>query len=77
MIDLSNPDSKSQRVNMTLKSSTDNGKTWHKEVTVHAGEAMYSVLVPLSKRSLGVMYERDFTGLDHPTLVVTLAIVVV
>jgi sialidase-1 len=52
----SNPSS-SQRENMTVKMSLDNGATWSKTYSVYTGLAGYSDLVFLSNTHLGILYE--------------------
>jgi sialidase-1 len=52
------------RANMTLHTSWDDGVTWRAVVTVYAGAAAYSTLVPLAAGgsvggSVGVAWERD------------------
>jgi sialidase-1 len=46
-----------KRENLTLKVSTDWGKTWPESRVLHAGPAAYSTVIALSDRSLAVMYE--------------------
>ncbi|MBD0298474.1 MAG: exo-alpha-sialidase, partial [Flavisolibacter sp.] len=50
--------------NLTLRISYDDGKTWKKSFVVDADEnkrnnAAYSDIVPLSKKQIGVLYEKD------------------
>ena len=52
----SNPASE-KRMNMTVKTSEDQGRTWRVLQTVHPGPSAYSNLVEL-KRGIGLLYER-------------------
>jgi hypothetical protein len=47
---------------MTLKKSMDDGTSWQVETLVYAGPAAYSLVVPLTNDSLGVVYERNGPG---------------
>lgn len=52
----------SSRANMTLHTSSDNGRTWVPAVNVYAGYAAYSSLVNLGTTqgdSVGLLFERD------------------
>ena len=53
----SNP-AAAERVNMTVRLSRDDGKTWSASKTVHAGPSAYSNLVELKGDSAGLLYER-------------------
>ncbi|EDQ92063.1 uncharacterized protein MONBRDRAFT_22854 [Monosiga brevicollis MX1] len=55
-----NPNSRDQRINMSVQSSMDGGNTWSHEVTLWPGPSGYSVATnhPNSKCTLGVAYER-------------------
>lgn len=53
----SNPPAKT-RVQLTVKSSADNGKTWKDVVQLHPGPSAYSSLVELDGMSAGCLYER-------------------
>jgi len=57
----SNPAS-TRRVNMTVKASRDEGKTWSASKTVHAGPAAYSNLVELKGNQVGLLYENGESG---------------
>ncbi|MFT6479429.1 MAG: sialidase-1, partial [Spirosomataceae bacterium] len=48
-----------ERKNLELKSSYDGGETWAKSQTIDLGSAAYSDLVVLSKKRVGVLYEKD------------------
>lgn len=47
---------------MTLKKSMDDGASWQVETLIYAGPAAYSLVVPLTNDSLGVVYERNGPG---------------
>ncbi len=53
----SNPAS-TKRMNMTLRLSRDDGRTWDVSKTVHAGPSAYSCLVELKGGVAGLLYER-------------------
>lgn len=53
----SNPASE-KRVNMTVKESTDGGRTWRVLRTVHPGPSAYSNLIDLGRGRAGLLYER-------------------
>jgi sialidase-1 len=53
----SNPAAKT-RVNMTVRASADDAKTWRDVAVLHAGPAAYSSLVALSDTEAGCLYER-------------------
>jgi sialidase-1 len=57
----SNP-ADTQRVNMTVRLSRDEGKTWSVSKTVHAGPSAYSNLIELKGNTVGLLYERGETG---------------
>jgi len=58
----SNPASTKGRVNMTVRISYDEGKTWAVGKTVYAGPSAYSCLAVLKDGTIGVFYE---TGKKH------------
>jgi sialidase-1 len=58
----SNPASTSERVNMTIRLSYDEGKTWPIAKTVYSGPSAYSCLAVLSDGTIGLLYE---TGQSH------------
>jgi len=62
--------SSADRVNLAVKISTDDGKTWSDGRTIHAGHAAYSSAAFLRDGTLGVLYE---TGKDHPYEKITFA----
>ena len=53
----SNPASKEKRHKMTVRMSTDQGKTWPTSKVIHASHAAYSCLTVLPDRSIGCLYE--------------------
>lgn len=53
----SNPASRARRINMTVRLSTDQGKTWPTSRVIHAGPSAYSCLTVLPDRSIGLLYE--------------------
>jgi sialidase-1 len=52
-----------ERVNLTVRISADDGRTWSVRRTIHPGHAAYSSVAFLPDGTLGVLYE---TGKDHP-----------
>ena len=52
-----NPASKTDRKNMTLKKSIDNGKTWKLLKVLYAGPAAYSDLTITADGKIGTLYE--------------------
>lgn len=51
---------------LTLKLSTDQGKTWGKAKLLHAGPAAYSTVLPLRRNWVGVLYEAgDRHAVEH------------
>lgn len=53
----SNPASEKGRVNMTVRASLDDGKSWPVARVLHAGPAAYSCLVSLPNGDVGCLYE--------------------
>lgn len=53
----SNPASSTSRQQMTVRLSTDEGKTWKVQRELHRGPAAYSCLTVLPDRSIGCLYE--------------------
>lgn len=53
----SNPASQKARVNMTVRSSADGGKTWPHSKVLHEGPAAYSCLTVLSDGAYGCLFE--------------------
>lgn len=54
----SNPADAKQRINLTLRTSADDGRTWSGGLSLHAGPAAYSCLAALSDGAAGCLYER-------------------
>ena len=54
---LSNAASATERINMTIKKSTDNGKNWKGQYTVYEGNSGYSDIVELSDSQIAIIYE--------------------
>jgi sialidase-1 len=52
-----NPANERTRVNMTLKSSKDFGKTWQIEKILNSGPSAYSDLTLMDKTTIGCLYE--------------------
>ena len=55
----SNLNSEKNRENLTVKYSTDEGKTWSKGKTIYAGSAGYSSMTVLKDGSIGLFFEKD------------------
>jgi sialidase-1 len=53
----SNPSSTSDRVDMVIRLSYDEGKTWPVSRLLHKGSAAYSCLVVFPDRTIGCLYE--------------------
>ncbi len=53
----SNPDSPDQRLNMTVRSSADDGRTWSASLVLHSGPSAYSDLVSIGADELGCLFE--------------------
>jgi sialidase-1 len=70
----SNPASTTARDHMTLRISSDEGKSWPFALEIHAGSSGYSSLTRLRDASVGLLYERDnygeiaFTRIELPSL---------
>ncbi len=47
-----------ERVNMTMRLSRDEGKNWTASKTIHAGPSAYSNLVEVKGDTAGLLYER-------------------
>ena len=54
----SNPADPKKRVNLTVRASADDAKTWREVAVLHAGPAAYSCLVALSATEAACLYER-------------------
>lgn len=59
VIAFSNPASTDKRVNLTVRASFDDGKTWPASRTLYAGGSAYSCLVALPNERIGCLYEAD------------------
>ena len=55
----SNPASKTDRTNMTVRLSYDEGKTWPVSKEMYLGSSAYSCLTVLPSNMIGCLYERD------------------
>lgn len=55
----SNLNSTNERVKLTVRVSTDNGKSWRAGREVYGGSAAYSDLVIQADNQIGILYERD------------------
>jgi len=66
----SNPASQSNRVNMTLRASFDEGQTWAVSRTLHTGPSAYSDLAVLANGSIACLYE---AGQSYPYESIVLA----
>jgi len=54
-----NPASTDKRVNMTVRASFDEGRTWPASRTLYEGPSAYSCLVALPEERIGCLYEAD------------------
>ena len=54
----SNPADEKQRINMTIRVSYDDGRTWPVSRQIYAGPSAYSCLVRLPSGDVGLLYER-------------------
>jgi hypothetical protein len=66
----SNPASSSERIEMTVRLSEDDGETWSYNRTLYAGPTAYSCLVVLDGNHAGCLYER---GMESPYETITFA----
>jgi len=55
----SNPASPKSRVNMTVRASFDDGRTWPMKRVLYTGGSAYSCLVNLPNGEIGCLFERD------------------
>ena len=55
----SNPKSAKTRENLSLRRSTDDGKSWSKGRTVYAGSSAYSSMTILKNGDIGLFFEKD------------------
>ena len=65
-----NPAHESTRLNMTVRLSYDDGKTWPISKTIYTGPSAYSCLTVLADGTIGLLYE---TGKEHPYQKITFA----
>jgi len=54
-----NAKSKSERINLTIRMSYDDGKSWPVEKTIYPGRAAYASLTLLSGGDIGLFFEKD------------------
>ncbi len=66
----SNPADTRQRIKMTVRLSSDDGRTWPVSKLLHAGPSAYSCLTVLPDGRIGCLYER---GQKHPYETITFA----
>ena len=57
MLLFSNPASQSRRVNMTVRMSLDEGRSWPSSLVLHEGPSAYSSLGALSNGKFACLYE--------------------
>ena len=57
MLLFSNTADETRRVNLTVRLSCDDGRSWPVSKMVHAGPAMYSVMTRLPDGTIGMLYE--------------------
>ncbi len=62
LILFSNPADPKARVNMTVRGSTDDGKTWPTTLVLTTSHAAYSCLVAIDAANAGCLYERGEKG---------------
>ncbi len=53
----SNPADRKKRVNLTVRASADNAKTWRDVAVLHAGPSAYSSLIALTATDAACLYE--------------------
>jgi sialidase-1 len=58
-----NPAHKVKRLNLTLRSSNDDGKTWASSKVIHTGPSAYSDIAIYKKKNLAILYE---SGVEKP-----------
>lgn len=58
----SNPSS-DKRENLTIRVSSNNGKTWHKTLRIYGGPSAYSDMVCLDEEHIGITFE---SGVNSP-----------
>ena len=57
-----NPANETQRVNMTLRLSVDEGKSWAKSLVLHPGPSAYSDMTVLTNGNVGCFYEAGYVS---------------
>lgn len=55
----SNAKSEKERINMTVRISYDEGKTWSDGKTIYAGSSAYSSMTILKNGNIGLFFEKD------------------
>ncbi|GAA4301405.1 sialidase family protein [Aestuariibaculum suncheonense] len=55
----SNAKSENNRINMTVRISYDEGKTWSEGKTIYTGSSAYSSLTILKNGEIGIFFEKD------------------
>ena len=55
----SNPDNATERKNLSIKYSLNDGLTWSEGQNIYSGNAAYSSMTILRNGDLGILYERD------------------
>ncbi|SOD92133.1 sialidase family protein [Spirosoma fluviale] len=61
-----NANSQTSRINLTVRVSRDNGKSWSAGKTIYAGSSAYSDLVIQQDNRVGVLYEKDdYTNITY------------
>jgi sialidase-1 len=68
----SNPASTDGRLNMTVRASLDEARTWHASRTLHTGPSAYSDLAILADDTIACLYE---AGQNHPYESIVFAVV--
>lgn len=58
-----NPASKSKRMNLTLRRSGDDGKSWSSSVVIYPGPSAYSDIAVYRKKYIAILYE---AGINKP-----------
>jgi sialidase-1 len=57
-----NPANEKNRVNMTLRLSKDDGKTWPIQKQIFPGPSAYSDLTVIDRKNIGILYEGGYQG---------------
>ncbi|MCM4150769.1 exo-alpha-sialidase [Arenibacter sp. N53] len=55
-----NPADTKERVNMTIRGSSDDGKSWPMVKQIFAGPSAYSDLTPIDGKNIGILYEGGY-----------------